>query len=290
MKLVHSKTLYLFIVIISLNIINLVGCASHKPEDIYGNKLIDIFEGFKQGVLRLNCEFSCSGKWGTERRTAKILYDNEKWQDLVIKVSNVGFKNNQTYFYLGRAAEGLNYKDAALIYYKLALTSADCDGLLNVCDGLLLPKLIYDSLEKIEKKPEMVNIKKQFIKSDMDKSACIQDSDCGDGYFCWGKMGGGKECQIRDTYIKNKMCEVDSDCSEGEFCWQIMGESKECQIKEQKLNVQSIPPIEIKNNEEKLLHNNTRDDFLKSQKNSKIMRTIKKHEIPKINNQTGKLE
>ncbi len=211
-------------------------------------------------MLRLNCEVSCSGKWGTERRTAKTLYDDEKWQDLVIKVTNVGFKNNQTYFYLGRAAEGLNYKDAALIYYRLALKSPDCNGLFNVCDGLLLPKLIYDGLEKIEKKQEIVKIKQQVVKSNIDKSVCIQDSDCGYGYFCWGKMGGGKECQIRQGYIKSELCKLNADCSEGKFC----GESKECIIKEQE-EQKSIPSLEMENNK----FNDIKNNIIKKKKKKK---------------------
>jgi aspartyl protease family protein len=53
----------------------------------------------------------------------------------------VGSAADQSYYYLGRAAEGLGYPKAALAYYSAgAKTTYKCDSpLVNVCDGFKFP-------------------------------------------------------------------------------------------------------------------------------------------------------
>jgi hypothetical protein len=67
-------------------------------------------------------------------------YDNKLWNDLAKEVSGIGFENDQQYFYLGAAAAGLGYRNAARTYFNLSKSSAyKCAGSINVCDGFTLP-------------------------------------------------------------------------------------------------------------------------------------------------------
>jgi outer membrane protein OmpA-like peptidoglycan-associated protein len=159
------------IVIMSSNF--LFGCASQMPQGIDGKPVFDVMNSLKKGDLRLNCNVTCSGKWGGERKSAKKLYDNQLWNDLAVKVANVGYKINQNYYYLGSAAEGLGYQDAAITYYKLALTSLECGGFLDICDGLVFPNVVDDALKRIEK--SKTNTKEIIADNNFNKKILLQN-------------------------------------------------------------------------------------------------------------------
>lgn len=126
------------------------GCASTGIQTSTGEPATNVIEVFQRGEARLNCEVSCSGAWGLARRQAKRLYEQGLWNDLVTEVVRVGFKADQTYFYLGRAAEGLGHTEAARTYYKLGLASSyKCSGIFNNCDGLVFPNEIIAGINRL---------------------------------------------------------------------------------------------------------------------------------------------
>jgi hypothetical protein len=79
----------------------------------------------------------------------KEFYDSERWKDLALAVTEIGDRNDQAYYYLGRSAEGLGYFDAARVYYKLSKTALKCGGVINVYDGLVLPSMVDARLDKL---------------------------------------------------------------------------------------------------------------------------------------------
>jgi hypothetical protein len=126
------------------------GCASTGIQTSTGEQATNVIAVFERGEARLNCELSCSGAWGSARRQAKRLYEQDLWNDLAIEVAKVGFKADQTYFYLGRAAEGLGHTEAARTYYKLGLASSyKCAGIVNNCDGLVFPNEITAGINRL---------------------------------------------------------------------------------------------------------------------------------------------
>ncbi|NOS98753.1 MAG: hypothetical protein HOP25_09830 [Methylotenera sp.] len=127
---------------------SLFGCASTGIQSKSGEQVNDTFTVLSSGDARLTCGVSCSGAWGSSRRKQKGFYENELWNDLALEVAKVGFASDQSYFYLGRAAEGLGYRDAARTYYKLALSGVHkCAGWpFNNCDGLNFPEDINSRL------------------------------------------------------------------------------------------------------------------------------------------------
>jgi hypothetical protein len=79
---------------------------------------------------------------------------------------------------LGRAAEGLGYVRAALIYYKLSLESDyKCAVLLNNCEGLVFPREAYAGLDRL---PGPVSASKPATTSDRNTTAPVAGSPAKD--------------------------------------------------------------------------------------------------------------
>ena len=119
----------------------ITGCAPVRtitPD--FGSALIG---SMTKGETRLTCGLSCAFQYGAKRRELKELYDQGRWQDLALLVIGLGYKNDQSYFYLGRAAEMLNAPAAALVYYHLGKMPkgeiVQCGIGINVCDGFEFP-------------------------------------------------------------------------------------------------------------------------------------------------------
>ncbi|WP_454739131.1 hypothetical protein [Cupriavidus necator] len=117
----------------------LAGCAAAGPTITNPAYTENHYQAFVNGQVRLDCELACSGNWGSNRREAKTLYETHRWKELVSKVMEIGYGKDLTYFYLGRAAEGLGFFGAAETYYGLAMRATPCAGVINTCDGLNFP-------------------------------------------------------------------------------------------------------------------------------------------------------
>ncbi len=126
--------------------VGLYGCSTPGGIQLAtGEPVSDVMAAFEGGDARLTCGMSCAGVYGAARRRLKALYENELWKDLALEVARIGHRDDQAYFYLGRAAEGLGYMNAARTYYnRLALANDfKCGGFINVCDGLVFPRDIW---------------------------------------------------------------------------------------------------------------------------------------------------
>ena len=115
---------------------------------------------FANGTIALDCQLACTLNWELARPQLSTLYAEEQWQPLADKVIELGYLNDLEYFYLGRAAEGLGYYDAALKYYRIsggAATSGDPNSLLhcrtqfaNTCNGVNLPGDLYPRITAVQ--------------------------------------------------------------------------------------------------------------------------------------------
>ena len=96
------------------------------------------FDRFKQGVFELSCS-NCGLSFALSQSEYKKLYDQQDWRLLAQKVMKSNYKLDLAYFYLGKAAQGLGYDDAARVYLARANElsaledSACADGLLVQC-------------------------------------------------------------------------------------------------------------------------------------------------------------
>lgn len=127
------------------------GCATVGPRDREGLPIADTLAALEKGEIRLTCRTACAAYYGGFRPLQKARYDRQQWKELAIDVARIGYQIDQSYFYLGRAAEGLGHVKAARTYYELAIASrAKCDRLLDVCDGFVFPD---DALARLQALP-----------------------------------------------------------------------------------------------------------------------------------------
>lgn len=139
--------------------ITLSGCASNGPtilgnENLPENKQLSQMEAFQKGLIRLDCVFACGGKLGANLKEIDALLYAHSWNELATRVMDIGYGGNLTYYYLGRAAEGLNYIPAAKTYYVLSLNAEwKCDAMTkSTCQGHNFPDDINKHLTKLEGK------------------------------------------------------------------------------------------------------------------------------------------
>jgi hypothetical protein len=120
---------------------------------------------FQAGEPMLDCQLDCSAAWGTNRQKVRTLDATGRWQELALLVMQIGYMDDLSYYYLGRAAENLGYLPAAERYYRIAerlsVTQMSCAqgeanvantfGLpANLCDGYTFPDALYPHLEVVE--------------------------------------------------------------------------------------------------------------------------------------------
>lgn len=129
----------------------LTGCASGGASNQAGQNIVISQEAFEKGDIRLQCGASCSGTWGWTLAEAKRLFNFRQWKDLFLTVARVGFEEDLSYYYIGRAAEGEGYFGAALEYYKQARNAKHkCAGLFNNCGGFVFPRDIDERVLLVE--------------------------------------------------------------------------------------------------------------------------------------------
>ena len=147
------------------------GCASKGSYAPSGEKIVDVENALAEGDIRLTCDLGCSGKYGYNRDRLSKLYNNEAWEDLAFLVANIGFGNDQAYFYLGRAAEGLGHLTAARTYYMFSGFSKQCSATFDVCDGIKLPEQAKNRLASVRKKISEAKSEKEEAEMESNESA-----------------------------------------------------------------------------------------------------------------------
>lgn len=107
------------------------------------------------GQPLLSCREPCLASWQQAEPQAAQLARGARWQDLAVLLLGVRYEDDLTVYYLGRAAEGLGYRRAALNYYRqsaeLSRTPASCRLLSRLCDGVVLPRAATLRVAAIER-------------------------------------------------------------------------------------------------------------------------------------------
>ena len=103
-----------------------------------------LLQRLRAGDPLLECNFGCRDEWNVNRTTSLILNESRRWPELAGLVMQIGYVNDLTYYYLGRAAEGLGYRDAAKTYYqiseRLTVSGRACSAEgPNFCNGEVFP-------------------------------------------------------------------------------------------------------------------------------------------------------
>jgi hypothetical protein len=116
--------------------------------------LDDDFKKFSNGLIELDCDLGCSWGDGANRKQVIDLYDKRMWKELAVVIVKIKRIRDLNYFYLGRSAEELGYKEAAKVYYKKAIelssSSTRCDRTFKYqCNGISVAKESEDGLNRL---------------------------------------------------------------------------------------------------------------------------------------------
>jgi len=91
----------------------------------------------------LKCTNACLVAWQRTQPEAARLNAAARWPELATLLLNVGYRDDLSLYYLGRAAEGLGYKSAADSYYGQSAfvsgTIEACAYKSRMCGGIGLP-------------------------------------------------------------------------------------------------------------------------------------------------------
>ena len=103
----------------------------------------------------LSCREACRAEWQSQQPQAAQLAAAARWQELAVLVLRVGYQDDLSLYYLGRAAEGLGYVGAAASYYRQSMqlsgTSISCLYLTHLCGGEVLPQAAALRLAAIDR-------------------------------------------------------------------------------------------------------------------------------------------
>lgn len=118
---------------------------------------LQMMADLKIGTLNLNCQFECDWSWLGKFKEMVALHNANQWEPLAMLVMQVGHEKDIAYYFLGRAAEGLGYKQAAKNYYQ---RSAELSGdtvnlhhyrsLDNGCAGIDLASVLPTRLASLK--------------------------------------------------------------------------------------------------------------------------------------------
>jgi len=136
------------------SVLLLASCGTTPPE-IPPDELV---QRLQAGEPALECGSPCRDAWNTNRTTALLLNEARQWRELAVLVMQIGYTNDLTYYYLGRAAEGLGFGDAAKTYYQISVrltsTGITCaaDG-ASYCNGQMFPAAAEGELAQLTAPP-----------------------------------------------------------------------------------------------------------------------------------------
>ena len=115
-------------------IIMMAGCAA-KYDAITPELQAGMMNDLRAGKLNLDCGQKCYLTWMAQAPTIHMLDVQEKWNDLAVRVMQIGYGTDLSYYYLGQSAQGLGYHPAAITYYTQSLAFATGMNPLTKCSA-----------------------------------------------------------------------------------------------------------------------------------------------------------
>jgi hypothetical protein len=130
----------------------LAGCVQERPANI---SMPEVLAMLQTGRPVRNCREACLTTWQSVQPQAAQLEMSGRWSDLAVLVVQTGYQDDLSLYYLGRAADGLGYRNGALSYYRQSMqlsdTSVSCRNLSHLCGGLLLPTAASQRIAAIDR-------------------------------------------------------------------------------------------------------------------------------------------
>jgi hypothetical protein len=145
---------------VALACLTVVGCAE-QPHSL---KPADALALLRAGRPILSCREPCLAEWRGAQPQAAQLDAGARWQDLAMLVMRIGYQDDLSLYYLGRAAEGFGYRAAAASYYRqstqLSGTAISCQQLSRLCGGVVLPRMAASRAAAIERELTRVRVRR----------------------------------------------------------------------------------------------------------------------------------
>ena len=116
----------------ALALLVVAGCST-KYQAVTPELQASFLADLQAGKLNLDCGEGCALTWGQRAAAIHAVDLGERWQELATDVMQIGFGNDLAYYYLGQAAQGLGYHQAAIGYYSQSLALATGQNPLVKC-------------------------------------------------------------------------------------------------------------------------------------------------------------
>jgi len=154
--------------ILALCFLGLAACA---PMQTNNSDLREkTLSALRSGTISLDCGVPCAWAWVNEKDRIRAFDAAGDWEELALRVAQVGYQKDLAYYYLGRAAEGLGYREAALAYYRDSYTLAtgskpgpQCRQVAGGCMGVDLLAVLPGKL-RIASGPDTPEMNRGSIK------------------------------------------------------------------------------------------------------------------------------
>ena len=134
------------------------GCAMSTTVNKTDQAAMARFDAFRGGNVTLPMGALEAAEWALYRDTAYEHLASGQWRELADVVQRKGINNDLSWYYLGRAAEGLGETTLARQYYQRSIerstsekASHRCQGaVISVCDGFEFPDVTMARLSQLE--------------------------------------------------------------------------------------------------------------------------------------------
>ena len=137
--------------LVGLGCLVLAGCAE-RAAPVSQSEALSLL---RTGRPLLSCREACLDEWRRSQTQVAQLDATAHWPDLAALVLRIGYQDDLSLYYLGRAAEGMGYLGAATSYYQqsthLAGTSISCERFSRLCGGVALPNAASLRLAAVER-------------------------------------------------------------------------------------------------------------------------------------------
>ncbi|MFN8946553.1 MAG: S1C family serine protease [Alphaproteobacteria bacterium] len=134
------------------------GCAMSTTVNTTDQAAMARFDAFRGGNVTLPMGALEAAEWALYRDTAYEHLASGQWRDLADVVQRKGINNDLSWYYLGRAAEGLGEITLARQYYQRSIERSNsekashrCQGaVISLCDGFEFPDVTMARLSQLE--------------------------------------------------------------------------------------------------------------------------------------------
>jgi hypothetical protein len=146
--------------LIAVTMIGACEPTAEVPRTTFQPPSSSLLESVRNGTVELTCATSaCESVWFTRVERAANLTTQSRWAELSVLLTTTNYSSDLSYYFLGRAAEGLGSPRAAVHYYESAKAELNgkrsCEA-IGLCRGLNIPALIDAELAAAKKAAEPV--------------------------------------------------------------------------------------------------------------------------------------